>query len=255
MTDLYRISIDDKTGASVRGRVHIINPDAEEVPPGRDFPLRMIIEVWHRMREGYFFESIDRNLPDDQLHRDWDEVEGIANSLESTVELERLWGLDHGANVYLTDEQVAEVQAAVEIREPEQREAVTRTLKERYCVERLNLNRINENWYLSTERDGDAFYRHACEIVTDYQVGEMRNWPPPWEFEGEFYDGLDLAELLEEEYGDEFDVADFMRRRERGSLADYPYSEFTFSVKDARYVEHLGGGIHFSTAIYGEFGW
>ena len=70
VSDTYRISIDDKTGTNLRGRVHLINPDAESVPPGRDFPLRLIIQIWQRMRKGFVFESLRENLPDDRLHHD-----------------------------------------------------------------------------------------------------------------------------------------------------------------------------------------
>lgn len=232
MTDLYRISIDDKTGATLRGRVHIINPDAEEVPPGRDFPLRMIIEVWHRTREGFFFTH-DR-LDDDRLHRGLDEAAAIANEMELKVEFERLRSLDRGVQVHLTDEEAEEVRAAGKIRNKELKKAARRALVEKHGVEFTSFGN-NGTWYISGERDGHAFYEEALEIVTDYQFGEMRNWPPHWE-------------LTDDEYHERFG-------RRPLKLADYPYAEFTFTVKDTRYLEHLDGGIHFSTAIYGEFGW
>ena len=94
--------------------------------------------------------------------------------------------------------------------------------------------------YLTGRRDGLAFYERACEIITDYRVGEMWNWPPPWEF------GDD---------DDEYDEDEYAAKLEQMSLEDYPYAEFTLTVKDPRYVEHLDGGIHFATAIHGEYGW
>lgn len=38
------------------------------------------------------------------------------------------------------------------------------------------------------------------------------------------------------------------------ALEDYPYTEFTITVKDDRYLDHLGGGIHLATTLFGEFG-
>ncbi|RKT83126.1 hypothetical protein SAMN05421805_11713 [Saccharopolyspora antimicrobica] len=44
MSDLYEISINDRTGATVGGRVYAINPDAGYFPTSADFPMRMLIE-------------------------------------------------------------------------------------------------------------------------------------------------------------------------------------------------------------------
>jgi hypothetical protein len=235
VTDTYRISIDDKSDAILRGRVHVVNPDAERVPPGEDFALRLIIEVWHRIREGYVFESVSNRMPDDRLHRDPRELRRMANDPELTAEFERLMGLDQGTDIHLSDEEVAEIRAVHEIRDHRQKESARQALMERYGVESLSIGISAGKPYISTERDSDAFYERAREIVTDYRLGEMRNWPPPW--------GEDEDEFDEDEYADKL---------ARMTLEDYPYAEFTLTAKDARYLAHMGGGIHLSTAIYGE---
>ncbi len=240
MTDQYRISIDDKTGATVRGRVHIINPDSESVPPGRDFPMRMILEVWHRLREGFFFTSGDDRMPDDRVPGDFGQAQAVAANLEVTAEFERLWDLDNGAHIHLSDQEVEELRAVDEIRDDERKQAATQALKERYGVKSLSVGLSAGVSYVRRPRDGAAFHEVACEIITDYQVGATHNWPPPW-------DGVEDDE--------DFDEDEYADKLERMRLEDYPYAEFTFTVKDPRYIEHLSGGIHFSTTIYGEFGW
>ncbi|MGH8882890.1 MAG: hypothetical protein ACRD0P_37045 [Stackebrandtia sp.] len=226
LTDLYRISIDRRTGATLHGRVHISNPDAEEVPAGRDFPLRMIIEVWHRTREGFFFTG-------DRLHRDLDEAAAIAEQMELKGELERLQGLDNGVKHHITEQDGEEIIAARKIEDDEQRELAEQALIQKHGIEFRGADMSDGTWYITGKRDPEAFYERACEIITDYQVGETHNWPPHWE-------------LTDDEYSAKFG------RREL-ELADYPYAEFTFTVKDADYLEHIDGGIHFSTTIYGEF--
>ncbi|WP_033437105.1 hypothetical protein [Saccharothrix sp. NRRL B-16314] len=240
MTTTYRISIDDRSGATLRGRVHIVNPDAERVPPGRDFALRLIVEVWHRVREDYLFTSSGENLPDDRVHRDPTELRAVTEGSELREEFERLWALDHGAEVRLSDEQVAEIEACREIRDHGQRESARHALKARYGVESLSVS-FDGTPHLRTTRDGHAFHDRAGGIVTDYTLGEMRNWPPPWDFG----DDVDPDDFDEDEYSDRLD---------RMALEDYPYTEFRITVKDDRYLDHLGGGIHLATTLFGEFG-
>ncbi|XVS66228.1 hypothetical protein ACQPYE_09260 [Actinosynnema sp. CA-299493] len=181
--DTYRISIDGRAGATLRGRVHIINPDAEAVPPGRDFALRVIVEVWHRIRHGHFFTSAEENLPDDRLHLRLEELGGVVEDLRSVFE--PLRALDRG--------------------------------------------------------DARAFHERACQVVVDYRLGEVRNWPPPWDFG--------------DEDDEEYDEGAYADKLAAMTLEDYPYAEFTITVDDIRHVAHIGGGIHFATAIHGGFGW
>ena len=240
MTDTYRISIDDRAGATLRGRVHIINPDAEEVPPGRDFALRVIVEVWHRIRHGYFFTSGEGNLPDDRLHLHLDELVCVVEEPELKSSFELLMALDHGRVVHLSQEQVDEIRAVHGIRDHEEKRAARQVLMERYGVASLSVGNDGRP-YVRTERDANAFYERACEVVADYRVGEVRNWPPPWDFGDE-----DDEDYDEDAYADKLAAM---------TLEDYPYAEFAITVNDVRHVAHMGGGIHFATAIHGEFDW
>jgi len=243
MSDLFRISVDGKQGTTFHGRVHVVHPDAGDVPPGHDFALKVILEVWHRIREGYVFDH--PRFPDSA-------PDGGAD-IELHEEFERLRALDRGAHVTLTEEQADEVRAAGRITDRKAKSAAVAELMERHGVKRLGVGIIDGIPYLTGERDPEAFYARARELVTEYRVGEMRSWPPHWEYEEE-----DLAEFEEagfDDPADAFDIAAFRERAERRDLDDYPHAEFTVTVTDPRYLEHIAGGIHLATAIYGEFGW
>lgn len=68
MSDLYEISIDDRTGATVSGRVHAINPDAGYFPSAADFPMRMLIES-----HGAFYAP-SRFWSDDETKEEFEEL-------------------------------------------------------------------------------------------------------------------------------------------------------------------------------------
>lgn len=241
MSDLFRVSVDGKQGATFHGRVHVVHPDAGDVPPERDFALKMILEVWHRRREGYVFDH--PRFPD--------RAPAFGAEVELVEEFERLRALDRGAHVTLTEEQAEEVEAAGKIADRAAKAAATRRLQERYGVRRLGVGLLDGVRYLTGERDPEAFFARAKEVVTEYRVGPMRSMPPFWE-----YDEEDLAEFEEagfDDPDDAFDIAAFRKRCERGKLDDYPHAEFTVTVADPRYLEHITGGIHLATAIYGEY--
>ncbi|MEV0648144.1 hypothetical protein AB0I28_23045 [Phytomonospora sp. NPDC050363] len=172
-------------------------------------------------------------------------VEAFANDLELAGEFRRLHDLDRGARIDLTPAQAAEIRAADK--------ATARRLMKTYGVKRLSINLLDGVEYLQAERRPEAFYAEALAIVTDYRLGAMKSLPPPWEYEDE-----EIAEFEEngfEDFDEPFDIADYKRRQARLRLDDYPHAEFTMTVKDTGYVEHLDRGIHFATAIYGEYGW
>ncbi|HEY1179851.1 MAG TPA: hypothetical protein VGF17_27155 [Phytomonospora sp.] len=246
MSDLFRITVDGKSGATVTGRVHVVHPDAGDVPPGHDFALKMIIEVWHRMREGFIFD--DPRFPD-SVHIPPTRAREYAGSLDVADELQRLRDLDRGAHVVLTEAQAAEIRAAGKSRD---KSAVHR-LMALHGVDRLNIGLLDGAEYLRAERDPEAFQAEARAIVTDYRVGAMKSLPAFWEYDDEEIDAF--AEAGFGEFDEPFDIDDYRRRQDRARLDDYPHAAFTLTVRDPRYLAHLDRGVHLATAIYGEFGW
>ncbi|QKG26879.1 hypothetical protein [Actinomadura verrucosospora] len=79
MTVLYRISIEDKTDATVRGRFYMINPDAGILPEADDesILLQIMLDAWERMRDGMF--DVRDDLTADRLPIPFEEAAAIAD--------------------------------------------------------------------------------------------------------------------------------------------------------------------------------
>ncbi|MEV0051267.1 hypothetical protein AB0H34_12305 [Saccharopolyspora shandongensis] len=223
MTDLYRISIDDKTDATLRGRIHMINPDAGFFPEELDFPLRIIIDAWHRMKHGYFFTG--HHLGDDRLPMPRERAAAIATENEIEEEFEECQALDEGAEVRIEPGDGAMLSAA-DAEGADAYEQASLRIAEKYGMQFRMRWMSNRDWYIQGERDGEAFLDRAYGIINAFEVGEPHNMPPFWDADDDF-------------------VAP-------KTLDGYPYVEFTLTVRDARYLAHLSRGMHWATAIYGE---
>ncbi|MER7010617.1 hypothetical protein ABT324_04210 [Saccharopolyspora sp. NPDC000359] len=80
MTALYRIAIEDRTDATVRGRFHMINPDAGVLPDYEELVLEIMLDAWDRMRDDSFYPG--DGLTDDALPVSPDEAAEIADGHE-----------------------------------------------------------------------------------------------------------------------------------------------------------------------------
>jgi hypothetical protein len=65
MTDIFVVSIDEIEGPTLRGRVHLINPDVPFVSLEPGFPLALLVDAWFHLANGYLRnESLwDRRCP------------------------------------------------------------------------------------------------------------------------------------------------------------------------------------------------
>ncbi|MER7076831.1 hypothetical protein SAMN02982929_03516 [Saccharopolyspora kobensis] len=79
MSDLYEISIDDRTGATVGCRVYAINPDAGYFPSSADFAMRMLVES-----HGAFYAP-SRFWSDDETKEELEEVGRLDRSGDDPV--------------------------------------------------------------------------------------------------------------------------------------------------------------------------
>ena len=105
MTALYRISIEAKTDATVRGRFSMINPDAG-ILPDSDSTLvleQIMIDAWERMRDGSFY--LDDGLSGDRLPIPFEEAAAIAEG--HVLKAAFLRQLDYEA-VHLDDDDLFE---------------------------------------------------------------------------------------------------------------------------------------------------
>ncbi|GAA1724863.1 hypothetical protein [Streptomyces yatensis] len=110
--------------------------------------------------------------------------------------------------------------------------------------------------YVRTESDPEGFSRRTAEIVTSYEAGPIRNVPlwsevmafedpdEPWE-EGALDEIADLE--------GEADLSDWHTWMLVGArpFEEGPYADFTATVRDPGYLEHMVGGMRWSTAHTG----
>ncbi|MDA3648646.1 hypothetical protein LZ318_16875 [Saccharopolyspora indica] len=110
MTALYRIAIDDRTDATVRGRFHMINPDAGILPDYEELVLEIMLDAWQRMKDGRFYTG--DGLTDDALPISTGEAAALADEHELKEVFE-----DEEADGTLLD-QFEEIIESAEVSEP-----------------------------------------------------------------------------------------------------------------------------------------
>jgi hypothetical protein len=149
MTTMYLIHVDTRAADTFQGRIVLINPDAFYFPAGPDFPLQLIVELWH---------SAPRD--DDAAMRD---------------EFAELWALALGRQITITAEERQQLQRSYD----EGRRAIER----KYLVRLGAWGAAGERSFIHTSADPDEFCWRAGEIIAAYRLGEPQHLPPgvePW---------------------------------------------------------------------------
>lgn len=59
MTTIFAVSFDSVEGSTLRGRVHIVNPDVPYVPEETVFPLSLLVDAWWHLDNGYWHDERD----------------------------------------------------------------------------------------------------------------------------------------------------------------------------------------------------
>lgn len=57
MTDLFTVTIDAVDGATFRARVHLLNPDINDVPREPSFPTALLAETWYDQANGFLYNE------------------------------------------------------------------------------------------------------------------------------------------------------------------------------------------------------
>src|SRR4051812_4604895 len=61
MTTIFTVSVDSVEGSTLRGRVHIVNPDVPYVPEETVFPLSLLVDAWWKLDNGYLHDEDDED--------------------------------------------------------------------------------------------------------------------------------------------------------------------------------------------------
>ncbi|GAA3226980.1 hypothetical protein [Nonomuraea helvata] len=242
MTSIFTVSVDSIDGSTLRGRVHIINPDAPSVPEEIVFPLSLLVDAWAHLDKGFLHNEADEEDGDRYPFTE-EEGKGITAGMRLKGEFSKLWELILGKHIRVTEDGYLLAEDGKTVLEPR------RQAKDVY---QLGGGRGYDgiSHYVTTPGDDEEFSERAAEIITSYDISPYRNLPllsevaalehpnEPWELEGP--DGP--ADL--EEYG----VWEVLEDR---SLAELPYAEIVVTVCDTGYLEHMVAGMRWATTMTG----
>ncbi|MDX3224351.1 hypothetical protein [Streptomyces sp. ME19-01-6] len=227
MTDVFAVSIDAVEGCTLRGRVHLINPDVPSVPKEAAFPLALLVEAWPP--EHGAESAAGRRLND---------------------EFGELFDAIVGKKIRVTDDGYLLADDGKTVLTPR------RTAKAVYGRQLSGGGHDHISRYVRTQSDPEEFYRRAAEIVTSYEVGPVRNIPlwsevvavehpeEPWE-EG------DLDDIAGLEGEADLRVWQTWRFLDTLPFDKQPCADITVTVCDPSYLEHMVGGARWSTTHTG----
>ncbi|CAM3215129.1 hypothetical protein [Stackebrandtia soli] len=236
MSDLYIVSVDVVDRQTLRGRVHLVHPDAPYVPHEKPFALALLMDAWGRLERGFAYTEDEA---DDGRGDRW------PFSAERGIEIERamrlrgdfaaLSDLYFGRRVRVTEDGYLLTDDG-DIDEPR------RQASEVYALSG-NHGRRGTDHHVWTVSDLDAFERRAEAIIELVEVGPLLNLPTQGE----------VAALDGGECDTPDAPADLTDETVWTLLADLPFSrapyvDMTIVVRDEGHLEHLAAGARWSTA-------
>ncbi|MEU5540433.1 hypothetical protein [Streptomyces sp. NPDC020362] len=250
MTDLFTVSVDTVEGPTFSGRVHLINPDAWQVPNQRTFPLALLVDAWFLLTNGYLHNDDARVPRGDRCPFSEERGKEIVAGMRLRDDFAELYGLLLGRTVRVDAGGHLLADDARTVLEPRRR------AKDVYELDG-GTGHDEISSYVTTARNPEAFVRRAADVVTAYRSGPVRNVPlwsevaalevvdQPWE------PGESRAEMATWE-----DPADLEHWRvwhllETRPFAERPYADITVTVSDPAYLEHLAAGMRWSTTHTG----
>lgn len=251
MTDLFAVSIDSVDGCTLRGRVHIINPDAPFVPQEASFPLILLVDAWWLLDEGYLADGYGMPDREDRYPLSPERGKEIVDGMRLKDEFRELFDALLGKKVRVSEDGCLLADDGKTVLTPR------RTAKAVYGEQLTGGGGHDQiSRYVMTERTPEEFYRRTAEIVTSYEPGPIRNVPlwseiaafedpdEPWE-EGDVDEIADLEGAA--------DLSDWRTWVFAGTrpFEESLYADFTATVRDPAYLEHMVGGMRWSTAHTG----
>lgn len=249
VTDLYVVSLDAVEDATFRGRVHLINPDATLIPDISSFFVQLLLEAWHRLSNGYWFDHPDPSRADrhpfspEQAHqipanmRLKDEFQKLQNLFFGEIRVDENGYLlaDDGRTVLDPPRKAEEV---YEVWDDSQMDEISR--------------------YVRAKPDPDAIYRRSDEIVTHFHISPVHNIPSWAELAAVEDEEDPLAPEERETMAAWEGLADMDYTRawtviRNRAFEDRPYADITVTVSDPGYLGHLAAGMRWSSTAHGYF--
>lgn len=238
MTTIFTVSVDSVEGATLRGRVHLVNPDVPYVPEESVLPLSLLAEAWRMLENGFLHD--DDHEDGERCPFTVEQGKRITAGMRLKDEFSNLFELILGKEVRVTEDGYLLADDGETVLEPR------RKAEEVYKLS----GGSRPGYSVFTSGDAEEFSRRAADIVTSYAIRPYRNVPllsevaalkepnEPWD--PEVPDGP--ADL------DDYEVWDVFGEH---SLAELPYAEVVVTVSDAGYLEHMAPGMRWDTTMTG----
>ncbi|QLH25824.1 hypothetical protein [Streptomyces sp. Rer75] len=235
MTTIFTVSVDSVEGATLRGRVHIVNPDVPYVPEETVFPLSLLADAWWKLDNGYLHNEDGERYPFTE-----EQGKDITAGMRRKDEFPNLMELIIGREIRVTKDGYLLADDGKTVLEPR------RKAEDVYKLS----GGSRPGYSVFTCGNAEELSQRAADIVTSYDITPYRNVPlmsevaalkdpnEPWDPEGP--DGP--ADL------DDYDVWDLFKYH---SLAELPYAEIVVTVSDAGYLEHMVAGMRWDTTMTG----
>ncbi|MEW1848294.1 hypothetical protein AB0392_60925 [Nonomuraea angiospora] len=239
MTTIFAVSLDSVEGSTLRGRVHIVNPDVPYVPEETVFPLSLLVDAWWHLDNGYWHDERD----DERGGRcpfTKEQGKDITAGMRLKDEFPKLFELILGKEIRVTEDGYLLADDGKTVLEPR------RKAEDVYKLS----GGSRPGYSVFTSGNAEEFSQRAADIVASYDISPYRNVPllsevaalkdpnEPWDPDEP--DGP--ADL------DGYGAWKLLRDR---TFADLPYAEIVVTVSDAGYLEHMVAGMRWDTTMTG----
>ncbi|MEV0373349.1 hypothetical protein AB0I10_26640 [Streptomyces sp. NPDC050636] len=244
MTTIFTVSVDSVEGSTLRGRVHIVNPDVPSVPQETVFPLSLLADAWWNLDNGFLHNEDDEDDEGGERYPFTEEQgKDIVAGMRLKDEFSKLFDIILGKRIRVTKDGYLLADDGKTVLEPR------RKAKDGYELDGGS-GYDGTSHYVMTPGNAEEFSQRAADIVTSYDISPYRNVPllsevaalkdPDESWDPEKLDGP--ADL------DDYGVWDLFEDR---SFAELPYAEIVVTVRDAGYLEHMVAGMRWDTTMTG----
>ncbi len=231
MTSIFTVSVDSVEGSTLRGRVHVINPDVPSVPQEAGFPLSLLVDAWWHLDNGFLHnEDSSEGGGGERCPFTEEQGKAITAGMRLKDEFWKLYELILGKRIRVTKDGYLLADDGKTVLEPR------RKAKDVYELDGGN-GYDGISHYVMTSGNAEEFSQCAADIVVSYDISPYRNVPH-------------LSEAALENPG-ELDVWDGLELGEDYSFAEIPYAEIAVTVSDAGYLEHMVAGMRWDTTMTG----
>jgi hypothetical protein len=242
MTTIFTVSVDAVEDRTLRGRVHVVNPDVPTVPREAVFPLSLLAELWRFLDKGFLQDELeDDDDGGDRCPFDIERGKAIAATMRRRDDYAAIFELVLGKTVRVTEDGYLLSDDGKTVLEPKRRASDVYVLDSGRGYDGVS-------HFVMTPGDEAAFGRRAAEIVTGYEIGPYRNVPLLSEIAA--HEGAPWDPHETDGPGDLDDYATWSPLSVR-LFSEMPYAPITVTVSDAAYLEHAVAGMRWQTTMTG----